>query len=178
MSGYVYVDNSNIFIEGKRVSAVKKGLTQTLSNVLDNDYAVDFGKLHSYVAGTMPNHIKKAILFGSRPPKNDSLWNIARNAGFDVIVFDRNVANREKKVDTAIVTQMMRDAYTEINKDEDTITLVSGDADYVPTVSALVDDGYTVNVIFWDHAAEELKNTCSDFHSLDAQFNAISYKKL
>jgi hypothetical protein len=49
-------------------------------------------------------------------------------------VEDRNGANREKKIDTGIVAAMTRDAYTKANKDTDTITLVSGDADYVPAI--------------------------------------------
>jgi hypothetical protein len=39
--------------------------------------------------------------------RNDSLWNIATSKGFEVVVFDRNVANREKKVDTKIATDMI-----------------------------------------------------------------------
>ena len=69
---------------------------------------LDFGKLHNVVAGNDPSRIRRATLFGSRPPKNDSLWQIARSAGFETIIVDRNVANREKKIDTGIVAAMIR----------------------------------------------------------------------
>jgi hypothetical protein len=108
-------------------------------------------------AGNDPSKIKRAMLFGSRPPANDSLWTLAKRAGFEVVVEERNVQNKEKKIDTGIVAAMVRDAYTRADKDGDTITLVAGDADYVPAVRQLIEDGYTVEVVFWGHASQELK---------------------
>ncbi|MGE4194863.1 MAG: NYN domain-containing protein [Pseudodesulfovibrio sp.] len=176
MAEYVYVDNSNVYIEGKRVSAVEKGLSKSLSKTLDNNYAIDFGKLHFFVAGDNPAEIRHAVLFGSRPPKNDSLWEMARNAGFEVVIEDRNIANKEKKIDTGIVTSMMRDAYKLADPAKDTITLVSGDADYLPAIETLTKDGFRVDVVFWDHAAQELKDACSNFISLNPHLDLISYK--
>lgn len=103
MSELVYIDNSNVFIEGKRVSAVQKGLAMNIwdaiqNRILDPAYRLDFGRLHSFVAGNDPSKIRRAMLFGSRPPQNDSLWNIARAAGFEVVVEDRNFANREREL--------------------------------------------------------------------------------
>ncbi|MDJ0737705.1 MAG: NYN domain-containing protein [Nostocaceae cyanobacterium] len=164
MSNFVYVDNSNVFIEIKRVSAVKKGLAKNIydamnNNISDNNYRLDFAKLHSFTAGNDPAKIKRIVLFGSRPPENDSLWKIAKSAGFETIIFDRNVVNKEKKVDTAIVTAMMQDAYKRMNKREDVITLVAGDADFLAAIEALHDDGFTIEVFFWNHAAQELLET-------------------
>jgi hypothetical protein len=77
------------------------------------------------------------MLFGSRPPPNDTLWKVAEKAGFELIVEDRNVANREKKIATGIVTKMTKDAYTKAHPKTDTITLVAGETDYIPTVEEL-----------------------------------------
>ena len=44
--------------------------------------------------------------------------------------------------------------------------LVAGDADYVPVIKALQEDGFRVEVVFWDHAARELKEIASNFVSL------------
>ena len=179
MSEFVYVDNSNVFIEGKRVAAVQNGLASDIwdaiqNNILDNSYRLDFGKLHNFVAGNDPTKIGRALLFGSRPPKNDSLWNIAKKAGFEVIVEDRNIANKEKKIDTGLVSAMIRDAYRNTNPEEEhIITLVSGDADYVPPVRQLVEDGFQVDVVFWDHAAAELKDVCSNFISLNEHLHIL-----
>lgn len=172
MAEFVYVDNSNVFIEGQRVSAVVKGMVQNIYDAMTNGtidvtYRLDFGKLHEFVAGNDPSKIARAMLFGSRPPKNDTLWNIAKNAGFEVVVEDRNVRNKEKRIDTGIVAAMTRDAYTKANKDKDVITLVAGDGDYVPAVRQLKEDGYTIDVVFWGHASGELKRACSKFVSLN-----------
>ncbi len=172
MAEFVYVDNSNVFIEGQRDSAVSKGMAMNIydaitNRVLDFSYRLDFGKLHTFAAGNDPSKIARAMLFGSRPPKNDSLWDLAKSAGFEVVVEDRNLSNKEKKIDTGIVAAMTRDAYTKAKKDKDVITLVAGDGDYVPAIKQLKDDGYTVEVVFWNHASGDLKKACSRFVSLD-----------
>ena len=182
MAEYVYVDNSNVFIEGRRVSAVQRGLAPDIysafkQQIVDNSYSLDFGKLHDFVAGHDPSKIKRAALFGSRPPPNDSLWKMAKKAGFETVVEDRNVANKEKRIDTGIVTMMMRDAYRRVAAESDVITLVAGDGDYVPTFEALRADGFRVELVFWNHASKDLKATCDRFVSLDAHLSYLRYKK-
>ncbi len=180
LSELVYVDNSNVFIEGKRVKAVEAGLAMNIfdamnDNILDNSYKLDFGRLYHYVAGNENEDIKRCMLFGSRPPPNDSLWRAAEKAGFEVKVEERNVKNKEKKIDTGIVAAMTKDAYTIADKDHDTITLVAGDGDYVPAVLQLVEDGFRVEVVFWSHASGELQEAASKFIALDAIVNHLAY---
>ncbi|MEO0691450.1 MAG: NYN domain-containing protein [Pseudomonadota bacterium] len=177
MADWIYVDNSNVFIEGKRVSAVRDGYALDVydameNRILDNDWRMSFGKLYEFVAGKNNNETARAMLFGSRPPDNDAIWNIARQAGFEVITQDRNAANKEKKIDTGIVAAMTRDAYR--NADiGDTFTIVSGDGDYLPAVEQLISDGFTVDVVFWDHASQELKDACSTFTSLNPHLDLL-----
>ena len=118
--------------------------------------------------------MKRAALFGSRPPKNDSLWTAAERNGFDVIVYDRNVAGREKKIDTDVVATMMEDSYEILKVGEDEITLVSGDADYVPAIEKLKRRGIPVHVVFWAHASRELKDSATKFVSLDPFLQHLS----
>lgn len=180
MSELVYVDNSNIFIEGKRVKAVQSGMAMNIydamnNRILDNSYKIDFGRLHYYIAGNDESKIKRCMLFGSRPPPNDTLWEMAKKAGFEVIVEDRNVANKEKKVDTGIVSAMVRDAYTIADREKDTVTLVAGDADFVPSVRQLAEDGFQVEVVFWSHASSELKACATKFIDLDPMIGHLAY---
>jgi uncharacterized LabA/DUF88 family protein len=180
MAELVYVDNSNIFIEGKRVKAVASGLAMNIydamnNRILEQSYKVDFGRLHDFVAGTNKNEIKRCMLFGSRPPSTDTIWDIATRAGFEVITEDRNIANKEKKIDTGIVAAMTKDAYTIVDKTKDIITLVAGDADFVPSVRMLVEDGFNVEVAFWGHAAHELQDVCTKFINLDPNLDHLSY---
>lgn len=170
MANLVYVDNSNVWIEGMHVAAAASGkapdlLTALRSKVCDYDWKIDFGKLFQFAGGPQAQ-VKRSALFGSRPPKNDSLWEVARAIGFEVIVHDRNVANKEKKIDAEIITQMMADSYT-IYSPDDEFTLVAGDRDYVPTVEHLRERGINVSVVFWEHASNELKQVCSSFVSLN-----------
>jgi uncharacterized LabA/DUF88 family protein len=179
MSRYVYVDNSNVWIEGCRVAAVENGrafdiVYATENKILDFNWKYDFGKLLELVGGKK-NGLKKAYLFGSRPPQNDSLWEAARQGGFEVVVEDRNVQNREKKIDTGIAVRMMEDSYESItDKSVDEMILVAGDKDYVPAVSSISRRGIRVIVYFWDHAANELKDHAAQFVSLNRHLGEVT----
>ncbi len=181
MADYIYVDNSNLYIEGKRVSAVVHGLAMNMNDaqvnrILDSDYTMSFGRLHEFVAGIDKSQIARAMLFGSRPPPNDSIWNYAKSAGFELVLEDRNVANKEKKIDTGIVSAMSRDAYKKADPSNDTMVLVAGDGDFVPAVRQLVEDGFQVEVVFWDHASRELKEAATKFISLNEHLAYLRLK--
>lgn len=178
MSEFVYVDNSNVYIEGRRVSAVRKGLAKDIFqamayNIQDPQYRIDFGKLHDFVAGNDPTTIKRATLFGSRPPPNDSLWKVAERAGFKTVIVDRNIKNKEKMVDTGIVAAMVKDAYTKVDKKYDTISLVAGDGDFIPAILDLRNEGFHVDVVFWGHASSELKKACTKFYNLNSYLDHL-----
>jgi len=175
---YIYVDNSNLYIEGRRVAAVASGLAGSIREamdygVLDHGYTISFGKLHEFLTGNDLSKIKRAALFGSRPPPNDSIWRYAEKAGFELHLEDRNIKNKEKKIDTGIATLITKDAYKFGKPQEDTFVLVAGDADYVPTINELKADGYTVEVVFWSHAARELREVASKFIPLDQYLEAL-----
>ena len=71
----IIVDNSNVWIEGKKFSAREKGI----KTGDDPSWRIDFGRLLSTVAEK--RMIRKAVLVGSRPPKEDSIWNAAKKTG-------------------------------------------------------------------------------------------------
>jgi hypothetical protein len=81
------------------------------NGILDYDYKMSFGRLHEFVAEQDRSKTAWAVLFGSRPPPDDSIWRYAERAGFELILEDRNVANKEKKIDTGIVSAMVKDAH-------------------------------------------------------------------
>lgn len=59
---YIYVDDSNLYIEGRRVSAVQQGLAENIvqamkDGVLDHGYTISFGKLHEFLCGTDKRNI-------------------------------------------------------------------------------------------------------------------------
>lgn len=178
MADYIYVDNSNLYIEGRRASAVANGLAGDMREaidigIFDHGYTISFGKLHEFLTGNNLGKIRRVALFGSRPPPNDSIWVHAEHAGFELHLEDRNKQNKEKRIDTGIATLLTKDAYKTGNAAEDTFVLVAGDGDYVPTVNELRADGFRVEVVFWSQAARELREAASKFISLDPYLDTL-----
>jgi len=145
VANLLYVDNSNVWIEGMHVAAFRRGLAPSVwdavQHAICDRWAIDFGKLFAFAGGDRAD-VKRATLFGSRPPPNDSRWTAAQRHGFEVVVYDRNIAGQEKKVDTEIVATMIEDSYTILDVGHDEITLVAGDSDFVRNCLARLD--YTV----------------------------------
>lgn len=179
---YVYVDNSNVFLEGRRASAVNNRLPgastiiDAMNNqVLDCSWQIDYGALYQLVCGN-PGQIGAANLWGS-PPPGDSFWAMVGDYGFAVRTFDRNYWGKEKQVDVAIAHKMTKDAYSGVvTQGEDTMTLVAGDNDYVPMIEDLTENGFVVRVVFWDHAATKLKEAAMEFVSLNPYLDALTMR--
>ncbi len=175
MASFVYVDNSNVWIEGMRVSAVHQGLAPDIwtaqdEKIVDYGWKLDFGKLYGIAGGAI---IGRAVLYGSKPPPNDSLWRAAEGEGFEVIVFDRSASNKEKKVDTQIAADIIADSYEWMQQGRDEVRLVAGDTDYVPVIEKLQGRGFPCVVVFWAHASRELKEAASEFIPLDDRLEAL-----
>ncbi len=178
MADYIYIDNSNVYIEGRRVSAVANGIAENISQamsekILDHAYTIDFGKFYEFLVGDDEAMTKRIVMFGSRPPPNDSIWTHAERAGFELRLEDRNAANKEKKIDTGLATLLTKDAYKNGDPSKDVFIIVSGDSDYVPTIKELQEDNYRVEVVFWSHASKELIDTADKFTSLDSYLEGL-----
>ncbi len=176
MSALIYLDNSNLWIEGKKVSAVQKGKAldvweATDTKTFDNDFKLDFGQ-----ALAIANHapIKVARFYGSRPPEADSVWKAAELSGFELIILNRNQRNKEKGVDSTMVMNITEDMLT-IAERGDIFIIMAGDADYLPVVNNVKAKGFEVHVLFWDHAATELKRAADNFLSLNGYLQQLQY---
>lgn len=99
--------------------------------------------------GRQRSDVGRAVLYGSRHPPNDSVWETAKRKGFEVVVQDRDLRNKENKIDTGIATNIVADSY-ELMKPGDEITLVARDTDYVPTVERVRKRGFKFTIVFWD----------------------------
>jgi uncharacterized LabA/DUF88 family protein len=177
MTNYIYVDNSNIYIEGCRIQAVKTGLAKNIfdamnNEIVDHSWNLDYGRLYEFFCE--PGDV--ARLWGS-PPPGDSFWEMIKRKGWDVKIYEKNIRNREKKVDVAIGYAMSKDAFTRVDKKKDAMTLVAGDKDYEPAISDLRAEGFNVEVAFWGHAARELRNAAAKFIDIDQYHDHITRKK-
>ena len=177
MKQFVYTDQINLFIEGQRLSAVRKGYAADLQDasnrkIFDFQWNIDYGKLNQFLTEQGPE-LASVKLWGSIPP-HDSFWKLVEQQGFDARTFSRSQSGREKKVDVAIAHQLTKDAYTGlIPRETGVIVLVAGDRDYVPVIEDLRSEGFTVHVVFWGHASRELKESASYFISLDSLLDRL-----
>lgn len=179
MNYYVFVDNSNVWIEGKYASAVRKGnatdiVTAHAAKICDNSWKLDFGRLLSSVVDGEVDKVKEAIIIGSKPTQKDSLWKAMESAGFQVETYQRNESNKEKKVDTGIVQMINKKLYKD-SEEGDMFVLVLGDRDYVPTVEAIEEEGRKVRIAFWDNVAGELIVAASEYMRLEEKIDEISH---
>ncbi|CAG8604009.1 2397_t:CDS:2, partial [Acaulospora morrowiae] len=145
----VFVDNSNLFIEGK-------------NSFYLNQLHIDHGHLLSTILkrqqmGSNP------IIVGSRPLPNDSLWKQIRNQGYDVVVYNRNIENKEKKVDMALGVSIMNVIWF---NNPGVLILIAGDGDYEPVINEALKHKWKVEIWFWSSAAQHL-------HDLDIQEQVI-----
>ena len=172
---FIYVDNSNFWIEGSRLSAVKKGMAKSLreasdKSVLDKSWRFDFGRLLEFSS----TNIQKAVLFGSKPPETDSIWNSAKQKGFEVIALDRHhISHKEKRVDTLICSKIINDMY-ELMNEGDEVILYSGDADLTVVQEFLKKRHIQFSICFWSHASNQTKTVADCFIKLDDYFDYLS----
>lgn len=129
----ILVDNSNIFIEGQKFSAKKKNVLRAAGgdrDPCDPSWRINFGALLEHLASG--RKILDAILVGSRPPKNDGVWEAAKTKGFQVIVYDRS-GREEKAVDTELVARGTETICT--IGPGNILVIASGDRDFIPLVN-------------------------------------------
>ena len=165
----LFIDNSNLFIEARRTAHE----VFLYDNYMRLQLRIDFGNLLDVVKGD--RKLSEAVLVGSRPPQNDSLWNKLSELGVQPRIFDRSGwTGKEKQVDTELVTAIMECIYE--NTKPGTIALIAGDSDYIPPLKACVKKGWEVEVYFWEQASNMLKELQGiRFHTLNDHFEYITF---
>lgn len=167
---YVFVDNSNLWIEGKKLSG-RRSKPAVPSNHL---YRIEYGQLLKHVLdGRNLAAIPK--LYGSEPPPNDSVWKMIRSKGFDVKVFKRNIFNKEKGLDMRMGLDIGRLVLT--TKPAETIAIVAGDADFIQVVDEAHGEGWKLEVWYWSNAAGDLRKAVDRFESLDGALNKVGFEE-
>ncbi len=175
MDHNLYLDNSNVFIEGQRVSAARK-VGGKLTADLDKSYRLDFGKLVEITCGFKAD-LGRLMFYGSEPPPTDSVWQVAKQLGFKNKIFQRSKHNKEKMVDTQLTVDIMRGIFTDLDAGNDRLIIVAGDADYVPAIEAARERGFYVKVAFWQHASGAIKKAGSEFQSLNGHLNDLTHRR-
>ena len=169
---HVFVDNSNVLIEGRRLSNARNEGRARRGARVDDNYHIDWGKFLYLIKETDSRALAQVpFLYGSRPPPDDTVWERIRTDGFDVKVFDRNIRNKEKGVDMEMGMDIVDRIHTVTPPR--TIIITAGDADFVPAVTRAQSKNWTVEVWFWNNAADQLKKVANRFVSLDRYFEYL-----
>jgi hypothetical protein len=179
MANFLYVDNSNIWIEGMHVAAVANGLAPDIwdaqrKDICDTSWAIDFGRVCELAVGER-SVVSRAVLYGSHPPPNDSLWDAATRTGFELIIHAR-VHGKGKKLYTRITADIVEDAYARMNTGDE-VTLVAGDCDYVPIAEKLSHRSISFHVVFWEHVARELELAATSFTNLNPHLKMLNLRR-
>jgi len=105
----VFLDDSNLWIEGKRLAGID-------GSEGDSRYRVGFKKLLKTINNDRSNkgaHDEVVgFLYGSWPPENDGMWKAAKKSGWKIFLFkkqpsDTRKLGTEKEVDDAITTDLI-----------------------------------------------------------------------
>lgn len=188
---YIYIDNSNLWIEGKKTSA-KRTLHPSVTT--DTSWRFDVGKLIEVIihnSGLQPswqNYRHKTTLYGSIPPPSDSVWDAIRAHDVEVKIFPRSQHNnREKQVDGQLITDAVKRAGRSSYMGQPCeFIIVSGDLDFKPAVLEIVNCGFRVHVwswksgMAWEYAQllhTQVNTGPVRVHCLDGYLNIITLRK-
>ncbi|CAG8530416.1 17627_t:CDS:10, partial [Acaulospora morrowiae] len=170
----VFVDNSNILVEGKYIAGYKEKADSfdcDRDSCIINQLHLDHGRLLSTILqgrkmGSDP------VIVGSRPPPSDEIWSQARNLGFIVNVFDRNCENKEKMADTSLVAEGIC-VYAQ--KDPGTLILIAGYDGYVPLIDKALLFNWRVEIWFWSSVISGYLRSKGTFYCLDNYYKYFTY---
>ncbi|MDR0731741.1 MAG: NYN domain-containing protein [Treponema sp.] len=170
----ILVDNSNVFIEGRKFAARQRGILRKpvdQHDPVDWSWRIDFGSLLKQVANG--HRIIKAILVGSTPPPNDSLWRAAESQGFEVITHERShTTGEEKAVDTELLASGLDILYE--HPCPAIMKLLSGDRDFMPLIKRAYKKGWETELWgFSSSISNELSQAVSRVQLLDSMFDKI-----
>lgn len=144
---WIFVDDSNLWIEAKKLQGRRKGFKTSE----DHRLRIDVGKLADIIAGDRP---AQGFLYGSEPPPVDTVWKKIRSKGWKVDTRHRStITGKEKEVDTILVADVTEIAIETPVDERTTIVIVSGDADVIPALDKVIKrEQWKIEVYMWSHA--------------------------
>ena len=176
---FVYVDDSNMWIEAKKLAA-KEG---NFKCVEDPRLRMDMGKVAEFVS--KGREIACHNLYGSEPPPRDTVWEKMKQCGWKVKLSKRSLlTNKEKQVDHRIVKDITA-LVSDRSVAKGTIILVSGDADLIPAIEEGLSKKWSFEIWMWasgisnalkrleEEHPESLKIGLLDLHLQDVSFTHL-----
>lgn len=154
----VLIDNSNMWIEGKKFAGKSKGLESE-----DPSWRIKIGNVvDTVLRGRTPALIR---VFGSIPPPTDAVWEMYKQHGVSVDTSLRSRwTKKEKRVDTKFLTLLIWEAgklpdrfknpqgetmREELRAHRPAYVIIGGDADYLDPVKLLLHPSVGADVEVW-----------------------------
>lgn len=173
---FIYVDDSNMWIEGKKLAAKQANL----KCVEDPRLRLDIGKVTDVVASG--REVAWGILYGSEPPPIDSVWEKIKKHGWKVVTSKRSfVTKKQKQVDqhmVADITELVSDRSVAKGK----IVLVTGDADVIPAIRKGLRTNWSFDIWMWASGISKALRTLKkenpellSIHELDSRLKDICF---
>ena len=97
----IFIDHSNLFIEGRKYMAKQQHLVVKQ----DNRYRIEFSEITKVLAKN--RNILCTKLYGSGSLSNSPVWTAMKEEGIQPKVFDRSARGREKEVDSTLVADVV-----------------------------------------------------------------------
>ena len=139
---FIYVDDSNMWIEAQKLAAKKLNLKCKA----DPRLRLDIGKVADVVANN--RKVAWGTLYRLEPQGSDSDWQKIRERGWKVITTQRSTfTGKEKQVDHQMVADITVLVSGCIVKGK--IVIVSGDADMIPTISKNLQMNWSTEIWMW-----------------------------
>ena len=174
----VYVDIPNLVLVGGHVAAVAKGLAPSVEvantyDVFDHLWRLDLRALVSRIAWSGGRRATRIVTLGSSTGHDFGFWLAVQQAGMEAVIEPRKPGHREEGVDVALSLAAGLDAETCL-RPGDEITLVAGDADYLPLVRQVRGRGIACRLVFWSSTARALKEAASNYSCLDPDLDRLT----
>ena len=178
---HIFVDDSNIWIEAKKLQGRAKGFKANE----DHRVRIDMGKLADLIADG--RCVQEGVLYGSEPPPVDTVWKKIREKGWRVNSQRRSLTTgKEKKVDTSLATDVTETAILTPLHERTTIVVVSGDSDMIPALDKILkQERWKIEIYMWRHAiAKGLTRYAADnserveIKHLDAYLGKATYTSM
>ena len=176
MRSYIFVDNSNVFIEGQKAAADAEA-----SELMGKLYRLDFGRLFKFLTPSANKAFFKLgeelfpKLYGSEPPPLDTLWEVLKKMGVGLKIFQKNPRGIEKRVDAALILDVSRLIYKLQPKPDGEVIIVAGDADYYDLVGAAKEAGWKVRVVCWLRATAQIVQRLLEFEDLTPHLREVGF---
>jgi hypothetical protein len=185
---FIYIDNSNLWIQGQRTYAEKRGLDVSW----DPTWRFDVGRLrdillsNSGLRADEKTFDVKVDLYGSTPPPVDTVWKAIESHNVKVNTFERSSwTRREKQVDAELIADSIEQASEAYHKQIPTVfIIVSGDRD-VRSAVVRITRKYHCQVHLWSwknglatvykRNDEEIAQGLFEVHFLDDYLEKVGF---